>query len=193
MVKFPPRIGLTATHTILGGFWDFTSDLSLKDTAYTSLALGAHTDTTYFTDPAGLQMFHLLSHTGGDGGASLLVDGFRAAAILKEQDPDAYHLLRATPVPTHSSGNEGISVQPSTPFPVLNEHPLTRELYQVRWNNDDRATMDHWSNLDDINRWYRAARTWARILRSESSEYWEQLKPRRPLSTTSGVDDRGGC
>ena len=42
-----------------GGFWDFTSDLSRKDTAYTTLALGVHTDTTYFSNPAGLQLFHL--------------------------------------------------------------------------------------------------------------------------------------
>ena len=31
-----------------GKFWDFTSDLAKGDTAYTTLALGAHTDTTYF-------------------------------------------------------------------------------------------------------------------------------------------------
>lgn len=31
-----------------GGFWDFTSDLAKGDTAYTNMALRAHTDTTYF-------------------------------------------------------------------------------------------------------------------------------------------------
>ncbi len=127
-------------------------------------------------------MFHLLSHTAGSGGASLLVDGFRAANILKKQSPEAYHVLRSIPVPTHSSGNQGISVQPSTPLPVLNEHPVTGELYQVRWNNDDRATMDDWENEADIDVWYNAARMWAKILRDEGSEYWEQLKPGRPLS-----------
>ena len=49
--------------THYGGFYDFTADLTHKDTAYTNLALPAHTDNTYFTDPSGLQMFHLLSHT----------------------------------------------------------------------------------------------------------------------------------
>lgn len=42
---------------LLGGFWDFTSDLGHGDTAYTDLALGAHTDTTYFTDPVGCVRF----------------------------------------------------------------------------------------------------------------------------------------
>ena len=78
---------------IAGGFWDFTSDLSSKDTAYTSLALDAHTDTSYFTDPAGYQMFHLLSHQGGSGGATLLVDGFRAANILRSESPKAFRTL----------------------------------------------------------------------------------------------------
>lgn len=44
-----------------GGFWDFTSDLSHSDTAYTPLPLAAHTDTTYYSQTAGLQLFVSLS------------------------------------------------------------------------------------------------------------------------------------
>jgi trimethyllysine dioxygenase len=40
-----------------GDFWDFTSDLQHSDTAYTTLSLPAHTDTTYYTQSAGLQLF----------------------------------------------------------------------------------------------------------------------------------------
>ena len=37
------------THTGLDGkFWDFTSDLARGDTAYSNMALAAHTDSTYF-------------------------------------------------------------------------------------------------------------------------------------------------
>ncbi|KAG5461744.1 MAG: hypothetical protein BJ554DRAFT_6010 [Olpidium bornovanus] len=36
-----------------GGFWDFTANLAHHDLAYTTYRLGAHTDTTYFTDPVG--------------------------------------------------------------------------------------------------------------------------------------------
>jgi hypothetical protein len=50
-----------------GGFWDFTPNLEHADTAYTTLALGAHTDTTYFTDPIGYHYEH--AHAGpGEGG-----------------------------------------------------------------------------------------------------------------------------
>lgn len=46
-----------------GGFWDFTSNLAHGDTAYTNLAIGAHTDSTYFTDPVGFVLQLLLKLT----------------------------------------------------------------------------------------------------------------------------------
>lgn len=171
-----------------GGFWDFTSDLAAKDTAYTTLALGAHTDMTYFSDPAGLQLFHLLSHTKGSGGTSLLVDGFRVAGELKAQAPEAYDILSRVRVPSHASGNEGVSIQPFAPFPVLNHHPVSGELIAVRWNNDDRATMNRWNSETEMEDWYDAARLWTRRLRSKEAEYWEQLRPGRPLSGWPMVD-----
>src|SRR5271156_2031998 len=96
-----------------GGFYDFTSDLTMKDTAYTSLALPAHTDNAYFTDPSGLQMFHLLSHTSGTGGSSLLVDGFHCAQLLEKADRRAYEVLSKFPIRWHASGNEGIIITPA--------------------------------------------------------------------------------
>ena len=158
--------------------------MSSKDTAYTSLALSAHTDTTYFTDPCGLQMFHLLSHTEGEGGTSLLVDGFYAANILKREDRASWNTLCRTPVPTHASGNEDISIQPTHSFPVLNCDPRTGELFQVRWNNDDRARFKG-LNKHEIIQWYDAAKEWVEILRRPQMEYWAQLKPGRPLSKSS--------
>lgn len=143
---------------ISGGFYDFTADLASKDTAYTSIALDAHTDTTYFSDPAGLQMFHLLSHTDGKGGASLLVDGFKAANILREEDPDAYRTLSSVNIYAHASGNEGVSIQPYRPFPVLLHDASGRNLIQVRWNTSDRAKID--LPVEEVDIWYDAAR-WA--------------------------------
>lgn len=169
----------------VGGFWRFTSDLASKDSAYTQLALAAHTDTTYFTDPAGLQTFHLLSHTDGEGGASLLVDGFRAAEILRDESPDDFDALCQIKIRGHSSGNEGIAIMPERAFPVI----LTEEakagnpakIIQIRWNNDDRASMAGLP-VKEVDRFYHAARKWVEILRRPESEYWVQLRPGRTLS-----------
>jgi trimethyllysine dioxygenase len=164
----------------LGGFYDFTADLASKDTAYTSLALHAHTDTTYFSDPAGLQMFHLLSHTDGSGGESLLVDGFAAARILQREAKRSFEVLSRKKLRSHASGNEGISIQPFVPHPVFT--CWGAELYQIRWNTDDRATMDRWRDDKSLEEWYEAAWKWCEILRRPSVEYREKLRPGRPLS-----------
>lgn len=122
-----------------GQFWDFTADLAKGDTAYTNLALGAHTDNTYFSDPCGLQLFHLLSHTNGSGGATLLVDGFQAAAALRRIDSESYYLLARIQTAAHAAGD------PDTLFraiaPLLSFDPDTGELIRVRYNNDDRSAL----------------------------------------------------
>ncbi|PSS05511.1 hypothetical protein PHLCEN_2v3793, partial [Hermanssonia centrifuga] len=169
------RIGfIRETH--YGKLWDFTADLAKGDTAYTTLALGAHTDNTYFTDPCGLQLFHLLSHTEGSGGSTLLVDGFYVASILKELHPTVYDTLSRIGVPAHAAGEPG-SIYTPTPrnaYPVLRHHH--DELAQIRWNNDDRSVMDHLS-ASEVEEWYHAVRLWHKFLTSADSEYWVQLSP----------------
>jgi len=163
--------------THYGGFYDFTSDLSRGDTAYTQLGIGAHTDNTYFSDPAGLQVFHLLSHTGGEGGASQLVDGFAAARDLQKEDPAAYETLSTVRVHAHASGNADSSIQPYQVFPTLVHDPQDGHLVQVRWNITDRAAID--GPIEDMQTWYDAGRKWTEILKRR--EYWEQLQPGKPL------------
>lgn len=163
--------------THYGGFYDFTADLASQDTAYTNIALEAHTDNTYFSDPAGLQAFHLLSHTDGSGGASLLVDGFKVAADLREADPEAYNLLSTVNVHAHASGNEGISIMPYRGFPVFEHDPATGELLRVRWNSSDRASVE--MPIEEVGAWYAAARKLDALLKSAENEYWEQLTPGR--------------
>lgn len=175
--------------THYGGFWDFTSDLSHGDTAYTNLRLGAHTDTTYFTDPAGLQLFHLLSHTEAAkdqtparGGESLLVDGFFAAKILREVYPDAYRVLSSARVPTHSAGDDMTLIRPlqSAGYPILEHDELTGELIRVRYNNDDRSVVQ--MRDEDVLPFYDALNKWHGILTHSDSEYWSQLTPGTALS-----------
>jgi trimethyllysine dioxygenase len=165
--------------THYGGFYDFTSDLASKDTAYTNIALEAHTDTTYFSDPAGLQAFHLLSHTEGVGGASLLVDGFKVADELSQMDRKAYEVLSTVNIHAHASGNEGISIQPYRGFPVLEHDPATGDLLRVRWNSSDRASIE--LPIDEVETWYDAARKFDALLKKKENEYWEQLVPGRVL------------
>lgn len=167
--------------THYGAFWDFTADMEHGDTAYTNLPLGAHTDTTYFSDPAGLQLFHLLSpvesHTGG---MSLLVDGFAVASRLKESHPWAYETLSQVPVDSHASGGEGVALRPLLPSPVLTHHPRSGELVIIRWNPDDRRPLQT-RDGSELMRWYGAVREWEKILKSSEMEFWMQMKQGQAL------------
>jgi len=129
-------------------------------------------------------LFHLLEFKG-EGGESLLVDGFKAARVLRHEKPDSYITLSQVRIPSHASGNEDVSIEPYAPFPVLNHHPVNGELIQIRWNNDDRATMDRWAEHEDVEKFYEAIRDWNAILKRQESEYWEQLIPGRALSMFS--------
>jgi len=86
----------------------------------------------------------------------------------------------------HSSGNEGISIIPNTVHAVLDaEYEPGREdlrLHSVRWNRYDRTTYTFLKLPSILERWYDAARKWNEILKRPENEYWEQLRPGRPLS-----------
>ncbi|GAB7363017.1 hypothetical protein MBLNU230_g3311t1 [Neophaeotheca triangularis] len=166
-------------NTHYGGFYDFTSDLSSKDTAYTSEALEPHTDNTYFTEPAGLQALHMLSHTEGSGGESSLVDGFQAAKQLYETDEEAYRTLLTTGVYAHASGNEDVKIQPTAPVPVISFDKELQQVVQVRWNTADRSELTNdWTKIDQ---WYDAAAKFNAIVNDLKNQYWFSLQPGKIL------------
>lgn len=175
--------------THYGGFWDFTSDLAHGDTAYTDIALGAHTDTTYFTDPAGLQLFHLLHHysptptdfvdkyTGAPlGGSSLLVDGFYAAKQLHDRHPELYDILRTVRFRGHSAGDDSTLIAPLlNGYSVFEHDPVTDALVMIRYNNSDRSALH--VPPDQLEGVYEALRTWNAIITDAQTEYWFPLQP----------------
>ncbi|KAF2970067.1 hypothetical protein GQX73_g3505 [Xylaria multiplex] len=169
--------------THYGGFYDFIPDLALADAAYTNEPLPVHTDNTYFSDPAGIQAFHLLSHTdpssgGGSettlGGETLLVDGFYAAELLRKECPDSFNTLASFRFPCHASGNEGIAISPDMLYPVLELDLDQNTVHRIRWNPNDRGVIPLG---EDTMKWYEAEKKYHEILRREELVYQFQLKP----------------
>ncbi|KAI5956239.1 hypothetical protein KGF54_000714 [Candida jiufengensis] len=161
--------------THYGGFWDFTSDLSKADTAYTNFDISNHTDGTYWSNSPGLQLFHLLYHDG-KGGTTSLVDAFKCAEIFKKNHPESYEIFTNIPVPAHSAGEPKVCIQPDIPQPIfkLDHHG---KLIQVRWNQSDRSTMDYWEQPEDVLKFYQAIKDWCSIITSSENELWHQMKP----------------
>ncbi|CAL8094529.1 unnamed protein product [Orchesella dallaii] len=86
-------------NTIYGDFSEWTSNLAHADTAYTSDVVHMHTDTSYFTEPIGLQIFHCLQHNGS-GGLNSLVDGFQIAKQIARENQESYELLSTLRIPS---------------------------------------------------------------------------------------------
>ena len=178
--------------TQYGAFWDFTSEAKPVDTAYTNLSLALHTDTTYFSDPAGLQMFHCLKPATEGGGQSTFSDGFAAAMHLYKINPDYYNILSSVRIASHASGSSSTfgsfmnNAAHAGGFPVFTHsvphvRPHPKNLTQIRWNNDDRHSSTQWPSHERMIVWYRAARVWQEILASPEFQWTIQLEPGMPV------------
>jgi trimethyllysine dioxygenase len=164
-------------NTHYGTFWKFTADFKHGDLAYSNQALAPHTDTTYFTDPVGLQMWHLLEHKG-TGGTSLYIDGFNVAEQLSLSDPRAYKVLSETKIATHAAGDATSLFYPplTRRYPILNHDPITGKLIQIRFNMEDRSVIDYLDG-DALMEYYSALRSWQRLLSDDTNMGWIQLPP----------------
>jgi trimethyllysine dioxygenase len=158
--------------TIFGGYYDFTANMEHKDTAYTSMAIGPHTDGTYSFDAPGYQMFHCLGLdcTGGD---SVLVDGFKVAEIMREETPDLYRVLTEVEVTGQYLDHEkGIHLQATRPVFRLDS---AGRLIQVSFNHLDRAPL--FLPEFELKAFYRAYAAFARLASDRRLQYRRRLEP----------------
>ncbi len=163
------RIGYVR-ESIFGGMWDFTANLAFKDTAYTSAAIGPHTDGTYSIDSPGYQMFHCLKFDGS-GGDSTLVDGFKVADEIRRRDPAAFDVLSTVKVPAQYLG-DGVHLR--------GEHPVigvdrNGDVVQIAYNNYDRAPFRLPTPLMSV--FYRALTLFNRMINDPANEITMRLAP----------------
>ena len=165
------RIGYIR-ETIFGGYWDFTANLQHKDTAYTSLAIGPHTDGTYSFDAPGYQMLHVLAFDG-TGGENVFVDGFRIAEIMKAETPELYRVLSEVEVPgQYIDHDRGIHLMARRPLLRLDS---TGRLAQISFNNHDRAPFALEASRQAL--FSEAYATFARLANDRALQYRRRLEP----------------
>jgi trimethyllysine dioxygenase len=158
--------------TVFGGYYDFTANLEYKDTAYTSLAIGAHTDGTYSFDAPGYQMFHCLA-AECTGGENVLIDGFRVAEVMAREHRDDYRVLTEIPVVgQYLEHDRGIHLMARRPIFRLDARG---QLAQISYNNHDRAPFLLPPEREAA--FYRALATFARLLRDPRFHYRRRLLP----------------
>lgn len=165
---------LFAVHrTYFGEIWTFSDGTGdYLDTAFTTEALPAHTDNTYFNDAAGLQVLHCIEYEA-TGGLSLLVDGFKVLENLRASAPDAYERLKRYQIPAE---NKDKQCHHTHCGPIIIEDPVDGQLQQIRYNNPDRAVMDTLP-MAEMRQFYGDLQKLAEEVERPENEFWLQLKP----------------
>jgi len=160
--------------TIFGGFFEFQPDLSKADTAYTTLELRGHTDSTYSHDAPGFQLLHCLAFEG-TGGDSTIVDAFAIARRLEAEAPEHFETLSSVVVPGQYIG-DGAHLMAARP---VFRHDHTGRLVQVSFNNYDRAPFlldEH-----DMVAFYDALRAFEELANDRSMQWRHVLAPGEAL------------
>jgi gamma-butyrobetaine dioxygenase len=83
--------------TNYGRLFDVRVEATPANLAFTGLPIGPHTDNPYRDPVPTLQLLHCLV-SAADGGQSGLLDGFRAAGLLRADYPAEFDCLATTPV-----------------------------------------------------------------------------------------------
>ena len=144
--KLASRVGYPR-NSIFGGVWEMNSGAAEHmDSAYETFALDVHTDGTYSHDAPGTIIFAQQKRTG-EGGDSVLVDGFAAARDFQLANPEAADLLTRFAIRAHY-------VEPGVHL-VAERPPLRVDangtLIQLSFNNYDRsALLPEGGLVDDV-------------------------------------------
>ena len=142
--------------------------------AFTPKALNVHTDNPYRRPVPGYQLLHCLV-ASGTGGVTVLLDGFRAAEVLRDEDPAAFDLLSTRSVPFRWTG-DGFDLRNRGPLiEVEDGGPRAGAIRAVRYNNRSAAPFD--LPFDEMAGYYAAFRTFARLLHRPELEYRFTLGP----------------
>jgi gamma-butyrobetaine dioxygenase len=166
--------------TNYGRVFDVRVEATAANLAFTSLPIGPHTDNPYRDPAPTVQLLHCLTNCA-HGGESGLLDGFRAAAQLRAEDPAAFDRLTSTPV-TFRYVDTTTELRATRPMISLNTAGLIRE---VRYNSRSmepvrpRSGASPAEAADQMREFYLAYRAFAAILMRPSLTLRFMLAPGR--------------
>jgi gamma-butyrobetaine dioxygenase len=122
--------------TNYGRIFEVRVEENPNNLAFTGERITPHTDNPYRDPVPTLQLLHCLVNSA-EGGDSGLVDGFLAAALLREQDPTAFQVLTRTPVP-FAFTDKGTRL--TAHRPLIGTDVLGR-INEIRFNNRSIGTL----------------------------------------------------
>ncbi len=166
VLKVISEMGYTR-ETNYGALFEVRTEVKPNNLAYTNLGLGSHTDNPYRDPVPSVQLLHCLE-SSTKGGDSILVDGFKAASILREESSENFSILTNNWINFRFS-DDNTDLRSRVPMIELNDK---NEIIKVRYNNRSIDTI----NLpkDKMRAFYKAYRHWSEVI--ERDELKVQFK-----------------
>jgi gamma-butyrobetaine dioxygenase len=158
--------------TNYGKWFEVRAEVKPTNLAYTGLGLQAHTDNPYRDPVPTLQVLYCLENSA-EGGDSYVVDGFRAAQRLRDEDPRAFDLLTRYCARFDYAGSADVHL--SARRPMIELAP-DGELLAVRFNNRSAAPITD-VPYDDMADYYAAYRRFGDIVGATDMAVAFKLQP----------------
>merc|ERR1712106_67965 len=134
-----------------------------------------HTDLTYYDYMPGAVFLHCIEQHAGEGGETMLTDGFHAAALLKRDQPGMYKLLSETITSFRDVGSDYTQFDKITQLPFL-IHNARGELNRINWSHFARDThLD--VDLEKVDDLFQAMRTFDDLMNSEENHIRLKMLP----------------
>ena len=154
--------------TNFGTVFNVLSKPNANSAAYTNLKLPLHTDLPTRELQPGLQFLHCLVNDAS-GGESILVDGFKIAEYLRDNNPEEYNALTTLPMSFYNK-DKNSDYRFDSPMILTNEKG---DISEIRMANFLRGPMD--IDGEDLDSFYRAYRLFIMLTREKRFQYYERL------------------
>ena len=171
IIKIANLIGYIR-ETNYGKFFDVKSEANAVNLAYTNLGLQAHTDNPYRDPVPTIQILYCLENSTS-GGDSKVVDGFKAAILLKEQNQKYFDLLTKYCARFEYKGDKKTHLESRRPMIELSPDG---EIIAIRFNNRSTAPITD-VPYKDMENYYNAYRKFSEIINDHSMAVNFKLEP----------------
>lgn len=156
--------------TNYGPMFEVVTRVDPNNLAYTNLGLGCHLDNPYRDPVPGLQLLHCLE-SSTEGGESILQDGFMAAKILRDENPEHFLILSQNWI-NFRFHDAGADLRSRVPLIEVNDRD---EVIKVRFNNRSIDTIR--LPPERLKSFYPAYRHYAEILERRELQVVFKLQP----------------
>tara|TARA_B100000287_G_scaffold392872_1_gene405619 strand:+ start:40 stop:1179 length:1140 start_codon:yes stop_codon:yes gene_type:complete len=158
--------------TNYGKYFNVKSKTNAVNLAFTNLGLQAHTDNPYRNPVPTIQILHCIKNST-KGGATKVIDGFKAAILLKNKNRKHFDLLSKYCSRFEFKGKKNVHLK--SRFPMIELSP-DNEIRAVHFNNRSIAPITDVPYKDMLN-YYEAYRKFSKIIDDPKMAISFKLRP----------------